>query len=348
MRQITTDSRLPTAERNAIVVAAGLPCQAVGCQNKATRWSNLCGLCERQFLEDMKPVFGKPTKEQLAAAEAVVREHFEDKIGSGVFDDWSSQIGKTFSRPLALLPAPLAMKRRRYPKERYDALLALRTRDRGVLTRRGVVNLLAFALAIDALITPTIPQPVRNDYMIALLGQRFMRREVYSRTVMRYSSRREKTGVIRYGPNRPEELTRRVEEEVPTKEYCRIRRSDRRYIGRRLWKAMEKMLLSGGRKGATWSDMKEKVATAAHGLHGPEKTPQRDLASPACTSAKPVPRTSACLPARSRRAVVERDSQHSSFALLSGLIHGADERRGFGEPLRLCQGNAVFRGNDAR
>ncbi|MET4480052.1 hypothetical protein ACVWZW_005875 [Bradyrhizobium sp. F1.13.4] len=33
-----------------------------------------------------------------------------------------------------------------------------------------MVNLLAFALAINALITPTMPQPVRNDYMIALLG----------------------------------------------------------------------------------------------------------------------------------------------------------------------------------
>src|SRR3569623_3827845 len=115
MRQVTTDSRLPTAKRNAIVVAAGLPCQAMGCGNKATRWSNLCGLCERQFLEDMKPVFGKPSREQLAAAEVVVGDHFADKITNGVFDDWSAQIGRTFSRPLAMLPAPLALKRRQYP-----------------------------------------------------------------------------------------------------------------------------------------------------------------------------------------------------------------------------------------
>ncbi len=228
----------------------------------------------------MKPVFGKPSKEQLAAAEAVIRDHYADKIASGIFDAWASQIGKTFSRPLTLLPAPLALERRRYPKERYDALLALRTRDRGALTRRGVINLLAFALAVDALITPTIPQPVRNDYMIAMLGQRFMRREVYSRSVMRYRSRREKTGVIRYGPNGPEELTRLVEEEVPTKEYCRIRRADLRYLGRRFWKTMEKMLLSGGRKGADWSDMKEQVAIAAHALHGPERVTQRNSATP--------------------------------------------------------------------
>src|SRR4051795_7465039 len=238
MHQLTTPTTLPSSQRNALVIAAGIPCQAQQCERKATRWSNLCGLCERQFLEDMKPVFGKPSKEQLAAAEAAIRDHYANKIASGVFDDWASQIGRTLSRPLSMLPAPLAMKRYRFPRERFNALLALRTRDRGVLTRRGVINLLAFALAVDALITPTIPQPVRNDYMIALLGQRFMRREVYSRTVHRYRSRREKTGVIRYGPNGPEELTRIVEEEVPTKEYCRIRRADLRYVGRRFWRAM--------------------------------------------------------------------------------------------------------------
>jgi hypothetical protein len=53
---------------------------------------------------------------------------------------------------------------------------------------------------------------------------------------MGVQSRRVKTGVIRYGPNGPEELTTRVEEEVPTKEYFRIRRADMRYIGRQLWK----------------------------------------------------------------------------------------------------------------
>jgi hypothetical protein len=280
MRQVSSDARLPVAARNAIVVAANIPCAAHGCDRPATRWSNLCGLCERQFLEDMKPVFGKPSKEQIAAAEAVVREHFVDKIASGVFDDWSSQIGRTFSRPLSMLPAPLALKRRRYPKERYDALLALRTRDRGVLTRRGVINLLAFALAVDAFITDTIPQPVRNDYMIALLGQRFMRREVYSRTVMRYRSRREKTGVIRYGPNGPEELTRVLEEEVPTKEYCRIRRADLRYLGRRIWKMIENMLLAGGRNGRVWSDMQEKLAMAAHALHGPRESAGRGERKP--------------------------------------------------------------------
>jgi hypothetical protein len=35
---------------------------------------------------------------------------------------------------------------------------------------------MAFALTIDVFITPTIPQPVRKDYMIALLGQRFIGR----------------------------------------------------------------------------------------------------------------------------------------------------------------------------
>jgi hypothetical protein len=255
MYQLTTPTTLPTAQRNALVVAANIPCSANGCERMATRWSNLCGLCERQWLEDHRAVFGKPSTEQLAFAQTVVREHSAQQISSGVFDDWSGQIGRTFARPVSMLVAPLAMRRFRTPRERYTPLLALRTRDRGTLTRKGVINLLAFALAIDALITPTIPAPVRNEYMIAMLGQRFMGREVYSRTVIRYRSRREKTGVVRYGPNGPQELTRMVEDEVPTKEYFRIRRADMRYIGRQLWKVMEKTLLSGGRVGPEWSAM---------------------------------------------------------------------------------------------
>ena len=77
-------------------VAANIPCQAVGCKQQATRWTNLCGLCERQFLEDMKPVFGKPSADQLAAAQAVIRDQFAQQIAKGVLDDWSSQIGRTF------------------------------------------------------------------------------------------------------------------------------------------------------------------------------------------------------------------------------------------------------------
>jgi hypothetical protein len=191
-----------------------------------------------------------------------VRDHFAKEISNGVFDDWSSQIGRSLSRPAAMLVPPLAMRRYKSPRERYTPLLALRTRDRGTLTRKGVINLLAFALAIDALITQTIPAPVRQEYMIAMLGQRFIGREVYSRTQMRYRSRREKTGVVRYGPNGPQELTRLIEEEVPVKEYFRIRRADMRYIGRQLWKTFEKTLLSGGRDGADWALLKGHLLTA--------------------------------------------------------------------------------------
>jgi hypothetical protein len=259
LRQLTTPTTLPTAMRNAMVVAANVPCNAVGCQRQATRWSNLCGLCEKQWLEDHKAVFGKPSTEELAGAQVVIREHFAQKIGWGVFDDWAGQIGRTFACPESMLVPPLAMRRYRTPRERYTPLLALRTRDRGTLTRKGVINLLSFALAIDALITPTIPAPVRKDYMIAMLGQRFIGREVYSRTVMRYRTRREKTGTVRYGPNGPQELTRMVEEEVPTKEFFRIRRADMRYIGRQLWKSIEKMLLTGGRDGAEWQQLRDHV-----------------------------------------------------------------------------------------
>jgi hypothetical protein len=195
-------------------------------------------------------------------AQKLLRQHFKRDIDDGTFDDWASQIGKAFSRPLSHLVPPLAMRRFTTPKQRLTPLLALRTRDRGALKRTGVINLLAFALAVDALVTPSIPRPCRRDYMLALLGQRFMRREVYSRTVLRYQSRREKTGVIRYGPDGPQELTRFVEEEVPTKEYFRIRRADMRYIGRRLWRALEKTCIAGGREGKEWSSLADRLVTA--------------------------------------------------------------------------------------
>ena len=40
------------------------------------------------------------------------------------------------------------------------------------------------------------------------------------------------------------------------KEYFRIRRADMRYIGRQLWKTLEKTLLSGGREGLEWAALK--------------------------------------------------------------------------------------------
>ncbi len=262
MRQVTTPTSWPSAKRNAAVVAADIRCQAVGCERQATRWSNLCGLCEKQWLEDHKPVFGKPASDKLKVAQKVLKDHYDGVLKSGVFDDWASQIGRTFSRPESRLVSPSGMRRYRTPTERFTALLAMRTRDRGTLTKKGVLSLLGYALVIDALITPTIPAPVRSDYMIALLGQRFVGREVYSKTTLRYRSRRVKTGVIRYGPDGPQELTQRVEEEVPEKEYYRIRRADMRFIGRRLWKAFEKTLLAGGRQGAEWRGLQDEVVGA--------------------------------------------------------------------------------------
>jgi hypothetical protein len=53
-----------------------------------------------------------------------------------------------------------------------------------------------------------------------------------------------------------------IEEEVPVKEYFRIRRADMRYIGHRVWKMMEKTLLAGGREGADWALLKGHLLTA--------------------------------------------------------------------------------------
>jgi hypothetical protein len=259
MRQVTTPTILPAAQRNALVVASGITCQADGCTEKATRWSNLCGLHERKWLEDHLPVFGKPAADRLSVAQRLLKDHYSRQLKSGVFDDWSAQIGKALSRPVERLPSPSGMRRYRTPKERFGPLLALRTRDRGVLTRKGVINLLAFALTTDALITPMVPPPVRRDYMIAMLGQRFVGREVYSAKTVRVQIKRVKTGVIRYGPNGPEEITQLVDEEVPTREFFRIRRSDFRYIGRRLWALLEKMCLTGGRHGSEWRELQDRL-----------------------------------------------------------------------------------------
>src|SRR5262249_53320341 len=149
MRQLTTPTTLPAAQRNAMVVAANIRCTAANCERQATRWSNLCSLCEKQWLEDHRPVFGKTTAAQPGAAKAVVRDHFATEISNSVFDDWSSQIGRSFSRTVTALVPPLAMRRYNTPRERFTPLLALRTRDRGTLTRKGVINLLSFALAVD-------------------------------------------------------------------------------------------------------------------------------------------------------------------------------------------------------
>lgn len=118
MQQISTPASWPNAKRNAAVVAANIRCQAVGCQRQATRWSNLCGICEKQWLEDHKAIFGKPDKDQLKVAQLVIKDYYDKQIRDGVFDDWVSQISKTFSRPLSKLVTPLAMRRYRTPKER--------------------------------------------------------------------------------------------------------------------------------------------------------------------------------------------------------------------------------------
>ena len=174
MKQVTTQTTLPNAERNAIVAAAHIRCHANNCSREASRWSNLCGPCEVGYLQYLKPIFGKPTADQCRKAQAVLKSYYDRELGNGVFDDWVSQLARSLSRPIEKLQPPLALKGYKTPKERYTPLLALRTRDRGLLTRHKVINLLAFCLVIDATITPTIPAPIRKDYMISLLGHRFL------------------------------------------------------------------------------------------------------------------------------------------------------------------------------
>ena len=72
MRQVSTRASWRIAKRIAAVVEANIRCHAVGCERQAAQWSNLCGLCEKQWLEDHKPVFCRPTPDQHKSAQAVI------------------------------------------------------------------------------------------------------------------------------------------------------------------------------------------------------------------------------------------------------------------------------------
>jgi len=149
-----------------------------------------------------------------------------------------------------------------------DTLLAWRTRDRGLPQRTTILNLTGYALVIDACFTRAIPSPVRRDYMIALLGKRYLGRTIYSRTTLRLRTRVVKTGWTTFGPDGPGEETRRIEEEVPVTEHYPLRRADYRIIGRRVWTQVETNLFAGGRGGADWLGLQDRllVALANHGV----------------------------------------------------------------------------------
>jgi hypothetical protein len=210
----------------------------------------------------MKPVFGAPDRRQLGCAGRLLRGHFAADIETGTFDAWVSTIGRNLDRPASRIQPPGRLHDMRRPTDRLDTLLAWRTRDRGLAQRTTVLNLASYALVVDAYFTRTIPSPVRSDYMVALLGQRYMARTVYTHTALRYRTRLVKTGWITYGPDGPKERTERVEEEVPVREHYRLRRADHRIIGRRVWTQLEVNLLAGGRDGAEWLGLQDKLLVA--------------------------------------------------------------------------------------
>lgn len=272
--QVTTDWRLPNAVRNQIVKEAVIRCRAVDCTNQATRWSNLCGHCEVQYLNWNMPIFGKPTDEQFTKAKALIRTHLTKDIESGVLDSWVSQVARTMYRPEAKAVPPLRLKDMQNPKDRLEPILAWRAKGRmskGVsaqgktLKRTGVINLLAYALAIDTFITPTIVQPLRHEYLFHLLGMRFMGRKAIAQTKLRYSTKLIKTGLISYTPNGPVEQTQRIEVEEPETTSYRIKRADFRLIGRTLWNTMAKILLAGGRTGMQWRGLQDELRSRLSG-----------------------------------------------------------------------------------
>lgn len=87
VRQVTTPTTLPLPNGTRFS-SSQHPLPSPRMPKKATHWSNLCGLCECQFLEDLKPVFGKPGTEDPAAAQKRVRQHHTKQIADGVLGDW--------------------------------------------------------------------------------------------------------------------------------------------------------------------------------------------------------------------------------------------------------------------
>lgn len=86
-----------------------------------------------------------------------------------------------------------------------------------------------------------------------------MGRKVIPQTKLRLKTKLIKTGFISYTETGPVEEMKRVEVEEPEVTAYRIKRADYRLIGRMLWNAMAKTLLSGGREGREWSGLKDEL-----------------------------------------------------------------------------------------
>jgi hypothetical protein len=212
------------------------------------------------------PIFGLPTPEQMSVAKAVVKDHFQHDLKTGVFDSWTSYVARRMKRPEGKAIAPLKIKDMRNPKDRLDHILAWRAKGRtskGVvvqgktLKRPSIVNLFAFALCIDTFITPKIVQPLRNEYLFHMTGMRFMGRKSIAMTKLRLAMKVVKTGSISYTPRGPVEQSQRIEIEEPEVTAYRIKRADFRLIGRTLWSMMAKTFLAGGRNGFQWQELQD-------------------------------------------------------------------------------------------
>jgi hypothetical protein len=204
----------------------------------------------------------------MAEAKALLRAEFKSEIKTGLFDSWVKHIASRMFRPESLAMGPLKIRDKPNPTDRLDNLLAWRGKGRwsgGVLVqsrtlgRTAVINLLALALCVDALITPTIVQPLRRDYVFPLLGQRFMGRRTIAQTKMRLRTKLIRTGYVSYGPDGRTEDIKRIETEEPETTAYRIRRADYRLIGRTLWEVMSRTLLVGARHGREWAELRDEL-----------------------------------------------------------------------------------------
>jgi hypothetical protein len=174
-------------------------------------------------------------------------------------------------RPKAKALSPLKIKDMPTPSMRLDHILAWRAKGQeykgkktqaSTLGMTALLNMIAYALAIDTLITPIIPQPIRKDYMTRLVGMRFLGKISLSQTKLRLRMKRVETGWITYTDKGPQQDIKWIEVEEPETERYRIKSADFRIVGRRLWGSIEKTLIPGTRFGNTWAELQDQLRLA--------------------------------------------------------------------------------------
>ena len=244
----STAARVSIADRNQEVIDAKCRCWAMGCEEQATRYTLLCNEHEaRNLNRSLAPVFGYPSPEAIEVARQIVKSHVfhkdRDITNSWVDLFWkalrshaaSEEIGKDGE----LLTRP-ALRAPRFLKSFFVRGGKRRTEGKWM-----VVELLAFTLAVDALVLPHVSWPMKRYHLQPMLANVLL------------GSRNRQVTFKNLGPtwaalNEGRDFTT-----------VRTRRSDLKFIGDRILKSLLPYFLeAGGRESSGWMDVQNKFLTA--------------------------------------------------------------------------------------